>query len=601
MKTLIPQTVVRIGGTLLAMACFAGVVAAGGDQAKPASEAQAKSASPQQIKKLVRQLGDKDYYVRQRAQDELTRLGFEAFDALNAATTDEDLEISSRAKYLLRLMRVQWTLPGDPPEVKKCLRDYEYQDAGARQRAMQTLAGLPRGEGVAALCRLVRFEKAPLLSKMAALALLSHSPATPPGAAAIEAVRKTLQDCKRPGAAWLSAWARLGVEPAAVMLQWTGLVGDEQQLLRRTPTETSPEIVADLIRFQVAWLRKLGDTEGAMTAVRRLVEQERGDPETMTELIEWLIDQKAWKPIDELAKRFESRFHDEPILLYLLAQAYAEQGAKDRAEKAAARALGLSPGKQEEQLGQHCRTAQQLRERGLFDWSRREFEYVLAKGGDSGELSMYARNMLAEMLHDEGKDLDAATTLEKLVKLIDARRLTGARLNGRNPKEIRSRVFYYFACHWEANHDAAKQRDYLDKALAADPEDVDVLIACYRLTGQSPAYRAKIVGCIKKAAAALREQVAEDADSASACNQYAWLVGNTEGDLDEALRCSHKSLELQPDEGAYLDTLGHVYFGRGDFANAVKYQAKAVEREPHSPLIRRELERFRKKLEETKK
>ena len=58
---------------------------------------------------------------------------------------------------------------------------------------------------------------------------------------------------------------------------------------------------------------------------------------------------------------------------------------------------------------------------------------------------------------------------------------------------------------------------------------------------------------------------------------------------------------MQPDEGAYLDTLAHVYFGKGDFANAVKYQAKAVEHDPHTPLIRRELEHFRKKLEEKKK
>ena len=157
-----------------------------------------------------------------------------------------------------------------------------------------------------------------------------------------KAVRKTLQGCKRPGAVWLSAWSRLGVEPAAVMSQWSKLVDDEQGLLRRTPGETSPEIVAGLIRFQVAWLKKLGNTEAAMTAIRRLVEQERGDPETLAELIAWLIDQKAWKAVDELAERFEPRFADEPFLLYLLAQAYAEQGAKDRAEQTAGRALGAA-------------------------------------------------------------------------------------------------------------------------------------------------------------------------------------------------------------------------------------------------------------------
>ena len=46
----------------------------------------------ERVNKLVKQLGDKDYYVRQRAQEELARTGFAAFDALSAATTDEDLE-----------------------------------------------------------------------------------------------------------------------------------------------------------------------------------------------------------------------------------------------------------------------------------------------------------------------------------------------------------------------------------------------------------------------------------------------------------------------------------------------------------------------------
>ena len=601
MNRLIPHTVAQIGWMLVVMACFAGGAAADGPAAKPAAKTPTKPASAGQIDKLIHQLGDKDYYIRQRAQDELAHLGFEAFDALSVATTDEDLEIASRAKYLLRLMRVEWTLPSDSAEVKKCLRDYEYQDAAARERTMQALVGLPRGEGVAALCRLVRFEKSPLLSKTAALALLSRRPAAAtPRNAAIKTVRKALQGCKRSGAVWLLAWSRLGDEPAAAMSEWTKLVDGEQELLRRTPSETSPEIVAGLIRFQVAWLKKLGHTEAAMTAIRRLVEQEQGDPETLAELITWLIDQKAWKAVDELATRFAPRFADDPFLLYLLAQSYIEQGAKDRAEKTASRALGLLPGKQQEQLLQHLGTAQRLHGRGLIAWSRREFEHVIAKGGETGEMSVYARTMMAEMLHDQGQDLDAATTLEKLVKLIDSHRLPPARLYGRDPKEIRSRACYFLACHWEANHDAAKQRAALDKGLEADPEDVDVLIACYRLPGQPPAFRAKIVELIKTAAAALHDKIDEEAENTSACNQYAWLIGNTEGDFDEALRCSQKSLELQPDEGAYLDTLGHVYFGKGDFADAVKYQAKAVERDPHSLLIRRELERFQKKLDETK-
>ena len=49
-------------------------------QAPPA--ASESSASAEQINRLVRQLGDNDYFVREHAQDELAKLGVDAFDAL---------------------------------------------------------------------------------------------------------------------------------------------------------------------------------------------------------------------------------------------------------------------------------------------------------------------------------------------------------------------------------------------------------------------------------------------------------------------------------------------------------------------------------------
>ena len=107
---------------------------------------------------LIRQLGDKDYFVRERAEAELAEIGFEAFDALSEAAASEDAEVAARARYLLRLMHVEWTDRKDPPEVKKLLQDYESQDADARQSRMHRLANLPGRSGIPALCRLVRYE-----------------------------------------------------------------------------------------------------------------------------------------------------------------------------------------------------------------------------------------------------------------------------------------------------------------------------------------------------------------------------------------------------------------------------------------------------------
>ena len=81
------------------------------------------------------------------------------------------------------------------------------------------------------------------------------------------------------------------------------------------------------------------------------------------------------------------------------------------------------------------------------------------------------------------------------------------------------------------------------------------------------------------------------------------MVANTEGDFDEAVELSQKSIELaratgdSPHRlGGLLDTLAHCYYAKGDYANAVKHQQEALELDPHTESIRRALARFRAAL-----
>lgn len=594
--------VVLLGGV-------AGIACAAPETSKPTAQAtkppEAEKAAPSaaEIDQLIKQLGDKDYFVRRKAQDALSRMGFEAFDALNAATLSEDLEISSRAKYLLRLMRVEWTVPSDPPEVKKFLQNYEYETAPVRERRMRALADLPNGLGVNALCRLARFEKSTIYSKMAAVTLLrSLKPGAPVPPNTIETIRKTLQGCNRAGANWLLAWTRLVAAPEAEIGQWSAIIDREARQLKQQQNESSPDIVFGLTRFQVAWLKKLERQADVAAAVNRQVEAESGDVETLGPTLEWLVDEKAWKGVDELQKRFGPRLASQPGLLYVLAEAYAQQGKKEISDRMADRALKMNGGKQPEQLVRHLQVALGLRNRGLFTWARREMEYILNQDkAKIGQYSVMTSSSLAEMLHDQGLEGDAAAAMEPIVKALDSGKLNEAELYNRRSEEVRSRALYFRACEAAQKNDAKKQREYLDKALETEPTDVDVLIACYRLPGQSAEYRTKIIDLIKKAAAKLREEIATDPDDPTNYNQLAWLIGNTEGDFDEAIRSSQKSLELQPNEGGYYDTLAHVYAGKGDWENAIKYQLKAEELDPHSGLIKKELAMFRKKLDEAKK
>ena len=111
---------------------------------------------------------------------------------------------------------------------------------------------------------------------------------------------------------------------------------------------------------------------------------------------------------------------------------------------------------------------------------------------------------------------------------------------------LRARMDYFEACHWKAQGDRARQRECLDKALATQSYDIEVLIECYQMPDSPADYRAKIRELIEKRLCELREQIADlgaNPAAAQPCNEFAWLAANTEGDLDEALRLSKRSLE----------------------------------------------------------
>jgi len=562
-----------------------------------ADHASSPSVPANDLHALIEQLGHKDYYVRQRAQEELARLGFDAFDALGAATTHDDLEIAARAKYLLRLIRVEWTVKSDPPEVRRLLRDYEAQTVEGRQARMRALAGLHDDIGVGPLCRLVRFEKSLLLSKLAAVELLQErTSAGPPKSAVVEGVRKLLDVCNRPSAKWLLTWTRMADDPAAALDEWSRLVDAEQASLRRAPSESNSGIVAGLVRFQALQLKRVGKAEEAVAAMHRLVELERGDPGTLAELMTWLVEQKVWKAVDELSQKFAARFSDEPNLLYLLAEAYAEQGQKERAEETATRAFQLYPEKRPDQLSHHYGSAKNLRRQGLFAWAKREYEYVIANAPVTEDVRLLFEFTM--MLHDQGEELEAAKVLENAVQALAKKTDQNAEIAAEVSKALQSRIHFHLACHWEQQNDPVKHREHLDKALPDGESDVDILIACYRLPNQSPEYHAKILDLIKKTALQCRDRIAEEPEDDEIYNELAWLIGNTEGDLDEALRLSEKSLEIRPEAGSHYDTLARVCFAKGDLENAVKHQTHALELDPHSGLIAGQLKLFRKTLEE---
>src|SRR5262249_59114846 len=55
--------------------------------------------------------------------------------------------------------------------------------------------------------------------------------------------------------------------------------------------------------------------------------------------------------------------------------------------------------------------------------------------------------------------------------------------------------------------------------------------------------------------------------------------------LDEAEQLIRRALQLEPNDGFYIDSLGWVYFKRGDYPRAIEYLERAAELAGEDPTI----------------
>jgi tetratricopeptide (TPR) repeat protein len=221
------------------------------------------------------------------------------------------------------------------------------------------------------------------------------------------------------------------------------------------------------------------------------------------------------------------------------------------------------------------------------------------------------------MLHALRKDQAAGDLLKEIVEAVEASQDVRSLLEtelGRDVGSTKSRLCFFYAEHEGQQGNAARQRELLLEGYQHDPRDADLLIAMYHLPQADEAWTRETRQRINTAAEEYRRQIRELQDQANTRqgedralalgqlalmnNQLAWLAANTDGDADEAIRCSLESLRLLESRSGFLDTLGRCYYAKGDFANAVKFQTRAVAQEPHSPAMVAQLALFQKALQE---
>lgn len=74
----------------------------------------------------------------------------------------------------------------------------------------------------------------------------------------------------------------------------------------------------------------------------------------------------------------------------------------------------------------------------------------------------------------------------------------------------------------------------------------------------------------------MEELILIDPNHAQALNFIAYTLAENGEDLDQALKLSQQALSEFPDDGFFLDTLGWIYFKKGEFEKSIEILARAV-------------------------
>jgi tetratricopeptide (TPR) repeat protein len=561
-------------------------------------------SAPSEIQQLIAELGSDEDPVRRRAEEQLIRLGPEAFDELKAAEDHDDDEIAERVRYIIQQMRIPWTGPDDPPEVRRLLTRFADLSVAERADRIAELAALPDAAGLGPLCRVARYDHSPLAARRAAMAMLKLDLSAEVRKAASATCLEELGASDRPPAHWIRLYLEELADPQGTIAAWAEAAAAEAALFQATPGDTDFYTVRDLLIRHMERCNELemGDElSAALIAVVELTVDE-DHPEMLVDGmawgLNWVIKHEAWGALAPFENRFKDAFAQNRKALYYLAAAIRRSGGAGRANVLAKKAFELEADDEDERVA----LAGEIASLGCVDWAEMEYRRSIEEYPLIDMRSMEARSDLAVWLHDREEYQAAADLLGEFCDAIDADAPAKQRLvedlndDGSSGREllagIAARREFYLACVAETQQDYDQQRAHLEVAAANYDKDPDILIAMYRVPGSDEDFQRRTRVRIRRAGQYVQTLIDEYPEIPTFYNQWAWLVANTEGDQELAVEYSKKSLELSPEEPSYLDTLGRCYYAVGDLENAVKFQRQAVALAPHYRVMQRQLELF---------
>lgn len=369
-----------------------------------------------------------------------------------------------------------------------------------------------------------------------------------------------------------------------------GEYDDEASTLAETPpTQRQDEEVQR--RLSLALVRS-GDVEAALGPLQRLVKERGatpddrfvygyvltalGDNEQAAEVLTGLLDEEPLQPEwpIELSRVLQRLQRSEEGIRHLeeAAAALRRDGRPDAAaEVAMARLNRLA------EQDSWPRIVEALRGRldELPEEDRERAAELLLEGLRESQRNEEALELLRSgvlPLSEVALDIQEIETLRRAGREDAARRLLRDIATSEDPQRMMAAGLIHR--QWG---EAARSVALLEEAAAARPQHLGglyVLAQAYYEDGRK-----------EDAEETLRRLLSEQDDIAGALNDLGYMLAEEGRDLEEARRMTERAVRLDPDNGAYVDSLGWALFRLGRLDEAQKYLERAARLMPDDPEI----------------
>jgi tetratricopeptide (TPR) repeat protein len=310
--------------------------------------------------------------------------------------------------------------------------------------------------------------------------------------------------------------------------------------------------------FLRGWLReRLGHPDEAIQLYGHHLEVHPDDVATRRRLVPLLMQQGRPREALAQARKVADAQPTDASALGALADLEYLNGQPDAGAKSLQRMRALAP--LDPELA--ARSAEvMLRNRRGPDAVRFVDAWVAAHPGAGNDLR------LRGWVRAAAGSPDSAAVYARLEAAASPDSLAPARLLARYLRQAR---------RWR---EAAEQYASLSRRVPSDPSLLLDLAVCREQGGD-----------VSGAIAAGRDALALAPDAPQTLNFLGYLLADHEQDLPAAREMIRRAIELDPDNGAYLDSMGWVLFRLGDLAAARTHLERAVALTGEDPVVREHL------------